>query len=334
MTGSQYYKRHVETLGDLFGGPVEVSADRLVTSQGTYPIVDDVIVLLAPEEYPPLVAAKLKLEPRGTRINSVERLIQESFSDEWRQYGDILPEHAAEFTSYFDLVDLAELQKARVCDLGCGMGRWSYFLAAHCRELVLVDFSEAIFRARKNLRQIDRALFFLGDITRLPFRHDFADFAFCLGVLHHLRMPALDAVLSIARYAPRVLVYLYYALDNRPWYFRSLLAVVSASRRVLSRIESPQARRGIAVVIAALVYRPMIAVGHVLDWRGYGRYVPLFETYQRKSSYRIQQDVYDRVFTPIEQRVTRRDIVGKLRERFGSVTVSEAPPYWHFLCRR
>jgi len=113
-----------------------------------------------------------------------------------------------------------------------------------------------------------------------------------------------------------------------------MLAVVSASRRVLPRIKSPPARRWIALVIAALIYRPVIAVGHVLECCGYGRYVPLFETYQRKSLYRIQQDVYDRVFTPIEQRVTRRDIVGKLRERFGSITVSEAPPYWHFLCRR
>jgi SAM-dependent methyltransferase len=296
--------------------------------------VDDVIVLLAPEQYPSLVAAKLGVEPPGARINTVERLVQASFSDEWRQYGDILPEHAGEFARYFDLVDLGALQKARVCDLGCGMGRWSYFLAAHCRELVLVDFSEAIFRARKNLRQADRALFFLGDITRLPFRRDFADFAFCLGVLHHLPMPALDAVSSIARYAPCLLVYLYYALDNRPWYFRSLLAVVGASRGVLSRVRSPQARRGIAKLIAALVYRPLIGLGYVLDGCGYGKYVPLFETYQRKSLYRIQQDVYDRMFTPIEQRVTRQDIVEKLTERFGSITVSDGPPYWHFLCRR
>src|SRR5690606_4214648 len=131
-----------------------------------------------------------------------------------------LPEHREEFERYFDLVDWKSMANARVCDLGCGMGRWSAFAKDRCREIVLVDFSDAIFVARKNLGQAKNALFFMCDLKRLPFRDDFADFLFCLGVLHHLPTPCLEEVRALKRAAPKLLIFLYYALDNRPGYFR------------------------------------------------------------------------------------------------------------------
>ena len=75
-------------------------------------------------------------------------------------------------------------------------------------------------------------LFFMGDIKALPFADDFCDFLFCLGVLHHLPAPCLDEVRALRRYAPRLLIFLYYALDNRPFHYRFLLGGVTAARRV------------------------------------------------------------------------------------------------------
>ena len=54
---------------------------------------------------------------------------------------------------------------------------------------------------------------------------------------------------------------------------------------------------------------------------------------KREDLRRIEQDVYDRFFTRIEQRVTRREIE-TLRDTFGTVTVADGLPYWHFLCER
>jgi hypothetical protein len=48
---------------------------------------------------------------------------------------------------------------------------------------------------------------------------------------------------------------------------------------------------------------------------------------------RIQQDVYDRFFTRIEQRVSRAQI-NELRNDFTDVQISDALPYWHFLLIR
>jgi hypothetical protein len=198
--------------------------------------------------------------------------------------------------------------------------------------MVLVDFSDAIHVARKNLAQHQNILFFQADLTDLPFRPGFADFAFSLGVLHHLPIPALDAVRALREVAPQLLVYLYYALDNRPAHFRALLGLVTAVRRVMSRIRSQRVRTAFSSLIAATVYEPMIAIGGVADRIGAARHVPLYDSYAGKSFERIRQDVYDRFFTRIEQRVTRAEILA-LRDSFREVDVSPSWPYWHFLCR-
>jgi SAM-dependent methyltransferase len=256
--------------------------------------------------------------------------VRRSFSEEWQEYSAILPEHDAEFQAYFDLVDLADLRNSLVVDLGCGSGRWSAKLAPHVGTITLVDFSDAIFVARDNLSDAPNAVFFRGDVTNLPFADDSVDFLFSLGVLHHLDRPCLPVARDLMRLGPRGLFYLYYALDNRPDYYRRLLAMVTASRRSLGRIESERARRRISRALAWGVYRPMVGLGALAEKVGIPAPVPLYESYRGKSVDRIEQDAYDRFFTSIEQRVSRAEI----QEAFGDlfrVEFSEQEPFWHFL---
>jgi SAM-dependent methyltransferase len=327
-----YYGGKRDVLSDIWGAPVTVEPGRLTVAGTSYPIIDDVTILLDPAEYPLSLRAKSVSGRPGHTRTGIAQDVQASFGAEWQRFPRILPEHEREFAMYFDLVDLGTLKNRRVCDLGCGNGRWSYFLRHLCRELVLVDFSEAIFIARENLRDAPNALFFMADIMRLPFRPGFADLAVCLGVLHHLPMNALDAARLLKGYAPELLVYLYYALDNRPSYFRTLLVPVTAARRFLSRLQAPAAREFLTWAIALGVYLPLIGLGHALRPLGAARWVPLYEVYAGKSLLRIRQDVYDRFFTSIEQRFTREEIL-TLRDTFREVIISDGPPYWHFLCR-
>src|SRR5437867_3234225 len=157
--GPSYYSDKLDVLADLFGEPVELGENQLAVGDRIYPIVDDVIVLLPPEHRPPSVAG-LSAVPRPQGRDEASALVQYSFGQEWCHFDRILPEHDKEFTDYFDLVDLTSLRNARVCDLGCGNGRWSYYIAKLCRELILVDFSDAIFVARRNLKAVEHALFF------------------------------------------------------------------------------------------------------------------------------------------------------------------------------
>ncbi len=261
------------------------------------------------------------------------RKIQYTFGAEWQRFSQILPKHRQEFEAYFDIVDLSTLKGKRFCDLGCGIGRWSYFVKEICRELILIDFSEAIFVARKNLREVSNALFFMGDIMRLPFRRDFADFAICLGVLHHLPINAIEAARHISTYAPEQLIYLYYALDNKPAYFRWLLSGVTLLRKGFSRIRSPLLREGLSWFLMTTLYLPFIGLDYLVRPFGWSSRVPLHEIYAGKSLKRIQQDVYDRFFTSIEQRFSQKEIAN-LSDTYREMRFSEKPPYWHFYCKR
>jgi SAM-dependent methyltransferase len=331
-----YYQDKLESLADIFGASSVVLKEQcLQVAESVYPIVDDVIVVLDPAHYPGRLRQRL-LNYQGRQAPPSERFseaTQRSFGAEWDAFPEVLREHETEFFQYFDLIELDSLHEARVADLGCGGGRWSHFLASFARELVLVDFSEAIFVARRNLRDCPRAIFVMGDVTRLPFRRDFADLAVCLGVLHHLPIPALDAVRLLAAYAPRVLVYLYYALDNRPAHYRVLLRAVSAVRMLTSRVSSPRARASLCWAATAGLYVPLVAAGSMLRRLGMGGLVPLHDTYAGKSFRRMRQDVYDRFFASIEQRFTRRQIQD-LEDTFAEVRVSPGLPFWHFVCLR
>lgn len=330
-----YYADKLESLKQLFGAQeVRLLDDAVQIDARRFPLVDDVIVTGLESEWPPHVTSRLGARGGGDsgRADFAED-IQFTFGEEWKTFSAVLPDHEKLFEAYFDQVDLETLRDSRVCDLGCGMGRWSYFVATHCREIVLVDFSDAIFVARRNLAGCGNAIFVQADIRRLPFAPDCADFLFSLGVLHHLPTPALQEVVALRPYAPLLLVYLYYALDGRPWHFRAALRAATAIRSVLARVRSTAVRAGLTWMIALLIYRPMVGLGHLLSLIGLGKYVPLYEGYRGRSLSDIRLDAYDRFFTRIEQRVTRDQIL-TLRASFSRVDVAPTFPYWHFTCER
>jgi len=171
------------------------------------------------------------------------------------------------------------------------------------------------------------------DLTNLPFKNKFADLIICIGVLHHLPSPCLSAVRSLEQFAPLMLIYLYYSLDNRPFYFRLILGLITFIRLILCKIQSRIFRKIFCKVATITIYLPLSYLSMMLKPFNLNRLVPLEGFYDGKSVSRIEQDVYDRFFTRIEQRVSRKDIM-ELKDTFSSVVVSNGKPYWHFLCKK
>ncbi|MFH1282106.1 MAG: class I SAM-dependent methyltransferase [bacterium] len=330
-----YYKDKINSLKNIFNSDnIEVNAGSIIISGIIYPIIDDVIILSRPQEYTSYVKNKLRknaLSDEKSEIFSED--IQFSFGEEWKKYEEILPEHQKEFHQYFDIVELNKLESCTVCDLGCGNGRWSYFLKDKCKELILVDFSDAIFVARKNLSSSPNCIFFMCDLKKIPFKGDFANLIFSLGVLHHLPTDCLQEVRNLKHFAPELLIFLYYALDNRPAHFRIILSAVTFFRKIFSKLRSPIIRNFVTTCLTFIIYVPLIYLGKLMKPLNISSQIPLYDFYKDKSIKRIKQDVYDRFFTGIEQRVTKKQIEG-LSDTFSKVTVSENLPYWHFICKR
>ena len=332
---ASYYSNKIDLLQDIFQAEsVSLGSDSVTIDERKYKIVNDVIVVLEAPYLPDQRGGgnSSSLIPRH-KNKEFSTNIQSTFGQEWNAFPDILPEHSQEFEQYFDIVDLESLKGKRIADLGCGIGRWSFFLKEIASEMILVDFSNAIFVARRNLSDTDNTIFIMGDVLDLPFRKDFADFAFCVGVAHHLPVDALQVVRKIACYARQSLFYLYSALDNHPIHYKFMMAPVNLLRGFVSKFSNEIFRTTFSFLATLLLYFPLIGIGYLVHPIGLSKFVPLFDFYAGKSMKRIRQDAYDRFFTSIEQRVSRKQIM-TLRNNFSKITISPNIPFWHFLIER
>lgn len=270
------------------------------------------------------------------RLN-VDPAVAEGFGREWTTFRqgerEFPPEQQrAIFDGYFRIFPWQRLPAAASgMDVGCGSGRWGKLAAPRVGHLHLVDVSpEALAVARGNLAGAGNVSFHAASVSDIPLPDASQDFAYSLGVLHHV--PDTErAIADIARKlkpgAP-FLVYLYYAFDNRPRWFRALWVVSDAMRKGIVRL--PPAGRMIASqTIAALVYWPIARLALLLDRLGVMPSSMPLAWYRNASFYVMRTDAYDRFCTALEKRFTRAEIEAMLtRGGFENVTFSETEPYW------
>jgi SAM-dependent methyltransferase len=266
--------------------------------------------------------------------NAHERTVA-GFGDEWTRFDQSelgADELRTLFDQYFRIFPWASLPRDAVgFDLGCGSGRWARLAAGRVGRLHCIDASaEALAVARRNLREIANIDFHHASVDAMPLRDDSMDFGYSLGVLHHVPDTAAGVracVAKLKRGAP-LLVYLYYAFDNRPVWFRRVWAVSNAGRRVVSRLPFPL-RFAVSQAIAAGVYLPLARGASLAERLGLNvQHLPL-SFYRHRSFYVMRTDALDRFGTRLEKRFTR-DQVRTLLEGAGLTRVrfSDATPFW------
>lgn len=275
--------------------------------------------------------------PIGTD-NNLDIQVTRGFGREWstfRQDPDHLShqQRRAIFDDYFRIFpwNLLPPGGGVGLDVGCGTGRWSLLVAPRVQHLHLLDPSpEALDVAKQNLAGIDNVSYHLHSVATIPLPSSSLDFAFSLGVLHHVP----DTEAAIASIADKLkpnapfLIYLYYALDNRPIWYRLLWRMTDLARSVVSRLPHPL-RLAFSQIVAALIYWPLARVARfIAQHRGSSAALPL-AYYADKSFYVMRTDAYDRFCTRLEKRFRRGEIAGMLmRAGFREIAFSDAPPFW------
>lgn len=257
------------------------------------------------------------------------------FGDEWCRFDQTAldPAELEElFDRYFHIFHLDQLPEGAVgFDLGCGSGRWAKCVAPRVGQLHCIDASaEALAVARRNLASFTNCVFHQASVDDLPLPDNFADFGYSLGVLHHVPNTAAGIKSCVAKLKPGApfLLYLYYAFDNRPLWFRRIWLVSELGRRVVSRLPHG-IRYLLSQVIAALVYYPLARLARMLEKFGVNvENLPL-SSYRRLSFYSMRTDALDRFGTRLEQRFTAREI-RKMMEEAGleRIVFSDGIPYW------
>lgn len=244
---------------------------------------------------------------------NIDQNVVEGFGDEWSRFDQSelsSSELEAMFDNYFSIFPWESLPADPVgFDLGCGSGRWAKLVAPRVGKLHLIDPSEALEVARKNLADADNCEFHRADVDNIPIRDGSADFGYSLGVLHHIpdTTAGLQACVSKLKTGAPFLLYLYYALDNRPFWFRAIWKISDVFRRVISNLPHG-ARYLISQIIAALVYWPLARTSKVLEKVGLDvSFMPLSQ-YRNNSFYTMRTDALDRFGTRLEQRFTKNEI--------------------------
>jgi SAM-dependent methyltransferase len=257
------------------------------------------------------------------------------FGDEWRRF-TFEDSSGAEldgvFTQYFSLFPWHELPPAAVgADIGAGSGRWAVRVAPRVGKLHVVDASaEALDVARHKLRSCANVEFHHASVGSMPLAESSLDFAYSLGVLHHVpdTQQAIDACVRLLKPGAPFLVYLYYSLDNRALPYRLLFRASNQVRRGVSALPHGL-RYGVSQVLAASVYWPLARTARVLGACGVDVSQLPLAYYRDSSFYVMRNDALDRFGTRLEQRFSRAQI-GDMLERAGleRVTFREGPPYW------
>jgi SAM-dependent methyltransferase len=257
------------------------------------------------------------------------------FGSEWQRFdqrGVCHQELAGLFAEYFSIFPWESLPRDAVgFDAGCGSGRWASLVAPRIGRLHCVDASAvALGVARKNLAGLNNVSFHETPLDTMPFPDASMDFGYSLGVLHHLPEPEAGLAACVRKLKPGapLLVYVYYAFDNRPAWFRLLWRATDLLRRGLSQAPFPL-KSAAAELLAIFVYWPL-ARGARLFERFHGNVAswPL-SAYRWRSYYTMRTDALDRFGTRLEHRMSRDQLKAAMEASgLQRIRFSNTGPFW------
>jgi uncharacterized protein YbaR (Trm112 family)/ubiquinone/menaquinone biosynthesis C-methylase UbiE len=184
-------------------------------------------------------------------LRGVPRLLPDSFSKEqrdtadafgyeWTHFTEMEDTYEAEFLDWIAPIGKDFFKGKVILDGGCGKGRHTALSAAFgAQEVIGVDISDAVEAAFPNTRRFPNAHVVQGDIYNLPVRPVF-QYAYSIGVLHHLPDPKAGFLSVVGRLAPggRMSAWVYGEEGN--WWITHLVtpfreAVTSRVPRVVTQ---------------------------------------------------------------------------------------------------
>ncbi|MCA1615502.1 MAG: methyltransferase domain-containing protein [Acidobacteria bacterium] len=171
----------------------------------------------------------------ASRIAGEKAATAANFGWQWRHFTQSDERYAEQFLGWIAPVRAEFFRGKAVLEGGCGKGRHTRLAAEWgARDVVGVDLSGAVETAYAATRELPNAHVIQADIYDLPLRRRAFDYAFSVGVLHHLPRPR-EGFAALARHVRRGghLSAWVYGAENNEWITRW---VTPLRERVTSRI--------------------------------------------------------------------------------------------------
>lgn len=257
-----------------------------------------------------------------------------SFGDEWSRFdqsGMSNEEAIKAFNEYFAIFPWEQLpHDATGFDMGCGSGRWANFVAPKVGHLNCVDPSIAIEVAQKKLGAHSNISYHNTSVSDSGLKKESQDFGYSLGVLHHVpdTQAAIHSCVELLKPGSPLLLYLYYALDNKPWWYKAIWKTSDLARKLIYRLP-PTIKHLVTDSVALLVYFPLARLSRILERMGMRvDNIPLAH-YRTHTFYTMRTDSRDRLGTPLESRFTKKQIFEMMQSAgLEDIEFSPNPPFW------
>ena len=252
--------------------------------------------------------------PRFADLGEIEKdkaATASSFGWEWQHFTQGDERYGEQMLGWIDPVKPEFFKDKVVLEGGCGKGRHTLLAASWgARDVVGIDLSDAVESAFAATRHADNMHIVQADLCHPPVARAF-DYAFTIGVIHHLADPQVGfrALASKLKPGGGFSVWVYGA-ENNGWIVR----LVSPLRE---RFTSRMNRRGLlhlsklptALVYAAtkLVYAPLNkskAGAKVARRLFYGEYLSSISDFGWREQHTI---VFDHLVAPTAQYVSREE---------------------------
>ena len=268
-------------------------------------------------------------------MKNIDEKTVNDFGDEWSEFTqkELSDDDLKyQFDRYFKIFNWDGLcDKPIGFDMGCGSGRWAKLVSPRVAELFCIDASEkALSVAQSNLRNFSNCKFILASVESIPLEDESMDFGYSLGVLHHIpnTSEGIKACVKKLKKGSPFLVYLYYAFDNKPLWFKIIWKVSDVIRNVISRMPF-NLKLLTTQIIAGVVYYPFARTALILENLGFNvDNIPL-SAYRSLPYYSMRTDSLDRFGTKLEHRFTKNEIYRMMKKSgLEKIEFHDGIPYW------
>lgn len=201
--------------------------------------------------------------PRFAELPEVEeekRATADSFGWSWQQFSHDDDRYEQQFLDWIAPVRPEFVAGKIVLEGGCGKGRHTQRVARWgAKDIVAVDLSAAVEVAFAATQGVENAHVVQADIYHLPLQRVF-DYAFSVGVLHHLPNPreGFKSLVSKVKPGGHASAWVYGA-ENNEWIVRFVNPVRRVTSRMGRRLLYHLAKIPAAIMYSTtkIVYRPL-----------------------------------------------------------------------------
>jgi SAM-dependent methyltransferase len=279
------------------------------------------------------------------RDKNIDQGVIDSFGHEWTtfDYGKTETAEAlnSQFDAYCEPIDLSNFdpKNSIAADFGAGSGRWAARLLPYFSLVYALEPSDGASKVLKHKFSDEVKIVVLQETVganSIPLES--LDLAMSLGVLHHIP----DTGLAIKDVSLRIkpggmfLCYLYYNLENKPFFYKLIFKAINAVRQIISLLPQ-RIKQIVCSSIAAIIYWPLARFSKLMNKIGMNTSnIPLHH-YANMPFVMLANDALDRFGTSLEQRFSKGEITEMLKSAgfdISTLKFSEIEPFWTFSVKK